>query len=264
MAKYTLGKTSDTFTHRYGYAPNTLSVTSSRNRVLAYNSEGEYQQIGVMSTFDPSESRNIEQVRAIGYGDKIAELVPGATEAMTISVTRTAQYLQNIFQAFGYKGGMSGLVRSLRHHRWPFDIAQELVLSEVLQESDANTSFGLQNASAAELTADEESRFNESFEFGGQNETYRALVTRYVGCWFSSWSTSFAADQALVNENCEIMVTDIYDKEANDQDVMDDVAVKAGIYTPSDDGYSHVNSKVVKEETGVSGIGLYSSDEGAP
>jgi len=131
---YSAGKTDNTFTHRYGYSPNTLSVTSTRCRVMAVNSRGEYQQIGVMSTFDPSESRSIEPVRAVGFGDKIMELVPGATEPMTISVTRTAQYLQNIYQAFGYKGGTDGLVRSLREHRWPFNIDQEIVLSEGLQE----------------------------------------------------------------------------------------------------------------------------------
>lgn len=139
------------YAYRRGLSPNTLSVLSAKNRVFAVSSKGSAltdknngikSQVGVMSQFDPSENRSVETVRGIGFGDKIAELVPGATEAMSISVNRTAQYLENTFQAFGFKGGVDGMVRSLRHHRWPFDIRQEVVMSQYVAEQ----AFGVESA----------------------------------------------------------------------------------------------------------------------
>jgi hypothetical protein len=172
-----------------------MSVISSKNKIYARpaDSDSGYQQIGVVASFDPAETRTIEPVRGIGYGDHVAELVPGVTDPMTISVTRTAQYISLIYQVFGYKGGVDGIVRSLRHHKWPFDIMQELVISslpQVVENTDGST-IGIGPSQDA---------FNSGL---------LALMTYYEGCWFSDYSTSFTADTALVQENVSIMVTDI-------------------------------------------------------
>ena len=100
----------DSYIFRRGVTPNILSVISSKNRIFAVNSLGSNVQIGVIATFDPSEARTIEPIRGIGFGDKIAELVPGVTDPMTISVTRTALYLSNIYQAFGFLSGIDGKI----------------------------------------------------------------------------------------------------------------------------------------------------------
>ncbi len=183
----------DTYIHRRGVTPETTSVISSKNKIYAIPSDPDSKtliQIGVVATFDPSESRTIETVRGIGYGDHVAELVPGVTEPMTFSVTRTAQYLSMIYQVFGYKGGIDGLVRSLRHHKWPFDVVQEVVISRLVSES--YTGNMTQNKSTS-LTSD----------------VTDAIVTYYEGCWMSDCSVSYAADAALVQENVTIHVTDI-------------------------------------------------------
>src|SRR5512135_483596 len=130
-----MARDTDSYIFRKGVTPNTLSVISSKNRIFAFNSTGKQVQIGVIATFDPSEARTIEAIRGIGFGDQIAELVPGVTDPMTISVTRTALYLANIFQVFGYKAGMDGIARSLKHHRWPFDIRQEQVFSALAAQN---------------------------------------------------------------------------------------------------------------------------------
>jgi len=127
-------------------------------------------------------------VRGIGFGDHVAELVPGVTEPMTLAVSRTAQYLSMIYQVFGYKGGVDGLVRSLRHHKWPFDIVQELILSNL----DDVT------AQANEVSG------NLSTLAGAQ-----AILTYFQGCWISDYSVSYAADAALVQESVTVNVTDI-------------------------------------------------------
>jgi len=180
----------NSYVYRNGTTPNTRTVVSSKNKVYGYTAgQNAFTQIAVMNTFDPTHGRAADPVRGVGYGDQIAELVPGVSDPVTISVSRTALYLHNIFQAFGYKGGVDGLVRSLKHHRWPFDIKQELVFSE-LSSNDSDAANNTKEAKIGSL---------------------RALITYYEACWMTSYSTSFAADTAIVVDNCDISVSDITD-----------------------------------------------------
>jgi hypothetical protein len=190
----------DTYVHRLGVTPETASVISSKNKIYAIPADGDQStafQIGVLATFDPAESRTIEPVRGIGFGDHIAELVPGATEPMTLGITRTAQYLSMIFQVFGYKGGVDGIVRSLRHHKWPFDIVQEVVISRLPAVITGGNG-------APGITAK------------GLNGELDAILTYYEGCWISDYGISYAADAALVQENVTVNVTDIVASTSND------------------------------------------------
>lgn len=183
-----------TYIFRHGVTPETMSVISSKNKIYATPADdGELHQIGVVASFDPSETRTIEPVRGIGFGDHVAELVPGATDPMTLSITRTAQYLSSIYQVFGYKGGIDGFVRSLRHHKWPFDINQEIVISRI-----------------PAVTADATAQSNYVGESQDPfDEGLLAILTFYEGCWISDYGSSYAADTALVQENVTINVTDI-------------------------------------------------------
>jgi hypothetical protein len=192
-----MARDTDSYIFRKGVTPNTLSVISSKNRIFAYNSTGKQVQIGVIATFDPSEARTIEPIRGIGFGDQIAELVPGVTDPMTISVTRTALYLANIFQVFGYKAGMDGIARSLKHHRWPFDIRQELVFSALAAEmTDGSVAPNINQVT------------KDSLDEKGINNQY-AIVTFFEACWISDYSVSYASDTAMVQETVTINVSDI-------------------------------------------------------
>jgi len=192
-----MARDSDSYIFRKGVTPNTLSVISSKNRIFAYNATGQNVQIGVVATFDPSEARTIEPVRGIGFGDQIAELVPSVTDPLTISVTRTALYLSNIFQVFGYKAGIDGIARSLKHHRWPFDVRQEVVFSGIAAENtDGSVS---QNVDTVTVDArDEKGIYNQY-----------AIITYYEACWISDYSVSYASDAALVQETVTINASDV-------------------------------------------------------
>lgn len=183
--------TGNTAIYREGTTPNTRSVVSSKNRIWAptFGNTG-LVQVGVIASFSPNESRNVEQVRGIGYGDQIAELVPGYTEAMTISVTRTALYLANLFQVLGYASGVDGIARSLKHHKFPFDIKHELVFSNLAENQ------GLANTVPAVFST---------------GDTLPALITLFEGCWMTSWSWEFTSEGAMVQESGDILVTDITD-----------------------------------------------------
>ena len=186
------------YIYRMGTAPNTRAAVSQKNKVYGYSvGAGGFQQLGAVSEFGFDESRSIEPIRGVGFGDQIAELVPGVTEPMSLTINKTLLYNVNLFQLFGYKGGVDGIARSLRHHRWPFDIKQELVFSELASKDPA----GLAGPKSAAVQPG-----------GGEFVTpVTALLTFYEGCWMNSYSASFTSDAAIVAENSSVNVTDIID-----------------------------------------------------
>ena len=188
------------YIYRQGTSAQTESVISTRFKIYApVVNVGKFTRMGVTSSFGISESKNIEAVRGLGYGDQIAELVPGVTQPMSLSVARTALYLGNLMQQFGYKAGVSGLVRSLKHHKWPFDIKTEILFSELASE-DAN----VDEATTASVPAE-----------GGLNNLGNpgllCVATVYEGCWMESYNSTYAVDQTAVTEDCTIIVTDMFD-----------------------------------------------------
>jgi hypothetical protein len=161
---------------------------------------GKFMKLGVCSAFSASESKQIEAVRGLGFGDQVAELVPGVTEPMKISITRTMLYLANLQQMMGYKAGVSGAVRSLKHHKWPFDIRTELVFSQIASE-DTN----LQEATVAAVNP--EGGVNN---LGNTTPLY-CIATVFAGCWMNDSNQNYSIEQAMVSEECSITCTDVWD-----------------------------------------------------
>ncbi len=216
------------YIYRMGTAPNTRAAISQKNKVYGYmvnaTSKG-FQQIGVLSEFGHDESRTIDPVRGVGFGDQVAELVPGVTEPMTLTVNKTLLYAVNLFQALGYKGGIEGLVRSLRHHRWPFDIKQELVFSEIASNKDIDSATGAKTA-AQQPTG------------SGFLTPIKALFTFFEGCWLNSYSASYTSDAAIVTENSSVTVTDIIDGVSQYGEFVDTGLAPIGANGAAGAGYS--------------------------
>lgn len=190
----------DSYLYRQGATAQTKSVITSRFKIFTHAvGVGKFVKMGVTSSFNISESRNLEVIRGLGYGDQIAEIVPGVTQPMSISITRTALYLANIMQMFGYKAGVSGLVRSLKHHKWPFDIRTEIVFSELASEAR-----GVGGAINADVP-------NEGGLNNLGNPGIYAVVTVYEGCWMESYTANYQAEQAAVAEDVTIQVSDVFD-----------------------------------------------------
>ena len=193
----------DGYLYKQGATPQTRVVTSTRFKIYSDAvGVGAFQRMGVCSSFNISESRQIDAVRGLGYGDQIAELVPGVTQPMTLQITRTALYLANIYQMLGYKAGISGLVRSLKHHRWPFDIRTEIVFSQLATED--NSSLQSSQATKADV----------AHELGGNNlgnPGLMAVATVYQGCWVDNYTNNYSMDQSVVTEDVGVTVHDIID-----------------------------------------------------
>jgi hypothetical protein len=179
--------------YRRGSSPNTRVAISQKNRVFSKpfgTGAPTEKQVGVLSTFSYNESRAIDPVRAVGFGDRVVELVPGVTEPMSLTLDRTLMYTAGIVQELGYRGGVDGLVRSLRQHKWPFDIRSELVFSELVTARDAG-------AILIKRTGTDDPNF--------------ALITFFEACWIESNDVSYPADSAIVMETCAAKATDCTD-----------------------------------------------------
>jgi len=188
------------YIYRSGTSAQTESVISSRFKIFSPAVDvGKFVKLGVTSQFNISESKTVDPVRGLGYGDIVAELVPGVTNPTELTITRTCLYLANLMQMMGYKAGISGLVRSIKHHKWPFDIKTEIVFSEL-----ANSDSNLQEATLADIP-------NEGGLNNLGNPGLHAVATLYEGCWFSNYGTGYAIDTAMVNEDATIVCTDIFD-----------------------------------------------------
>jgi len=202
------------YIYKQGTTPNTRVAVSQKVRILApsYGDNTGLFQIGLITNFNPTENRTIDPVRGIGFGDQVAELVPGVTAPREASVDRALMYLSSLWQATGYAAGVDGPVRSLRHHRWPFDVEHQLVFSTLADSDLGAANVGLSAPSG-------------TFEGGIKAVTYpqvtgpgglvtgghTVIVTMYEACWWNNWSAQISADQAMITENGSMTVTDVHD-----------------------------------------------------
>jgi len=202
------------YMYNYGTSPNTRTAVSQKVRILApaYGNSSALFQIGVLSTFSPTESRTVDQVRGIGFGDVVAELVPSVTEAMTASTERALLYLSNLWQSTGYAAGVDGPVRSLRHHKWPFDVEQQLVFSTLADRDLDAANEGFSGTSGSFNGGTKAVDYSTVTEINGISDGgHTAIITMYETCWWQDWNTSFAKDSGMIMESGTMIITDVHD-----------------------------------------------------
>lgn len=215
------------YIYDFGTSPNTRTAVNQKVRILAphYGDVQALHQVGVVSEFGPNQNRTIDEVRGIGFGDKIAELVPGITTAAKSSFNRALLYLCNLWQAAGYASGVDGPVRSLAHHRWPFDVEMQLVFSsladwDLLGFADANVggggnpgefNGGVRPVTYGQTTNDRATGTYTNAGNPGSKHGHSAIITICEACWFDTWSVSFSKDAGQIMENGNITITDMHD-----------------------------------------------------
>jgi len=65
----------DSYLYRQGASGQTRSVVSSRFKIYSsVVNVGRFVKMGVTSSFNISETKNVDAIRGLGYGDQIAEL----------------------------------------------------------------------------------------------------------------------------------------------------------------------------------------------
>jgi len=184
-----------------GTTPNTRTAVSQKVRILApaYGTSSALFQMGVLYNFAPTESRAIDPVRGIGLH-------------MTASVERAMLYLATLWQATGYAAGVDGPVRSLRQHRWPFDIEQQIVFSTLADNDLESAGSGFSGTSGAFNGGVKAVDFPTVTEISGVSSGgHTALISLYEACWWQGWNATFNRDTAIITENGDLAITDIHD-----------------------------------------------------
>lgn len=205
-----------------GMSPQTRVAISQKIRLFtpsyASRGKGVLSQIGVVSSWNPSESRQVDEVRGIGFGDQIAELVPSVTQAMQVQIERAMLYQSNLWQATGYASGMEGPVRSLRHHKWPFDCMKQTVFSTLADWDRAgnNVNKGLSGSKGSSFDGGVEiARYPAVTKDSDTNPEddagLSAIIDFYEACWWNQWSQQISKDQGQIMESGTAIVTDVHD-----------------------------------------------------
>jgi len=183
---------SNSYIYQYGSTPNTSLLNSQKVKIFAAHPGGAdptANQIGLLQSWNPSQSRPTEFVRGIGHGDRVAEQSVGVTD-LTGSLSIAVMYLVNIMQVLGYNAGASGAIRSLKHHRWPFDIKEQIVVPDFIKkdlsyQQGTNKTAGVSN--------------------GNLIQTY------YEGCWMQDYNITFEIGGSTIMQDCSVNITDVYD-----------------------------------------------------
>ncbi|MDO8640288.1 MAG: hypothetical protein Q7R33_01990 [Nitrosarchaeum sp.] len=184
---------SNSYIYQQGTTPNTSLLNSQKVKVFAAHPGGTdatANQIGLLQSWAPAQSRPTEPVRGIGFGDRVAEQSVGVTE-LTGSLSIAVMYLVNIMQVLGYNAGASGIIRSLKHHRWPFDIKEQIVIPDFIK-SDSNTTHA------------------GTTKTGGISAG-NLIQTYYEGCWMQDYNITFEIGASTIMQDCTVNITDIYD-----------------------------------------------------
>jgi hypothetical protein len=197
---------SNSYIYQRGSTPNTSLLNSQKVKVFAAHPGGQdptANQIGLLQSWAPSQSRPTEPVRGIGFGDRIAEQAVGVTD-LTGSLSVAVMYLVNIMQVLGYNAGASGIIRSLKHHRWPFDIKEQIVIPDFIKK---------------DLTYMQGSNLTAGISSSNIIQTY------YEGCWMQDYNVSFEIGGSTIMQDCSVNITDVYDPAAGrgayDDDLID-------------------------------------------
>jgi len=186
---------SNSYIYQKGTTPNTSLLNSQKVKVFSAHPGGAdptAYQIGLLQSWAPAQSRPTEFVRGIGHGDRIAEQSVGVTD-LTGTLSIAVMYLVNIMQVLGYNAGASGIIRSLKHHRWPFDIKEQIIVPDFVQ---------------ANLTYQQGINKTAGVSNGNIIQTY------YEGCWMQDYNITFEIGASTVMQDCTLNITDVYDPAA--------------------------------------------------
>jgi len=204
------------YIYDFGTTPNTRTAVSQKVRLLTptYGSTAGLSQIGVVGSFNPTHSRDVTEVRGIGFGDKVAELVPSVSAVITASFERAMLYLSDMFAATGYGSGLHGPVRALSHHRWPFDIEQQLVFSSLADWDLGEANRGVSGTPGSWDGGVKAIEFPQTvFDNNNNYQTrgHTAIITIYEACWFNDYNFTLSKDEGQIMESGGVTVSDVHD-----------------------------------------------------
>lgn len=211
------GQNTSTNTHRatrndIRVANNTMKPLSSFDNAGAMTSTNIFIYsngciVGMIQSFNISESRNINKLQAIGW-EGVVQAVPSNTNGGTLSVNRIALYESSIWNALG-----------LTTNGIPFNEVGSKVYDSkdgtsntwdtptVKSESDGyNTKTRLTFKTLKDQKVPLEIQVKTRRE--GSDDVY--YVETYIDCWIQNYSKSYTVQNITVAEQATISYADVY------------------------------------------------------
>jgi hypothetical protein len=211
------GQNTSTNTHRatrndIRVANNTMKPLSSYDNAGAMTSTNIFIYangciVGMIQSFNVSESRNINKLQAIGW-EGVVQAVPNNTNGGTISVNRIALYESSIWNALG-----------LTTNGVPFNEVGSKVYDSkdgtsntwdaptVKSEADGyKTKTRLTFKTLKDQKVPLEIQVKTRRE--GSDDVY--YVETYIDCWIQSYSKTYSVQNITVAEQATISYADVY------------------------------------------------------
>lgn len=205
-------------------APDTNSLVQTSTNIFIY---ANGCIVGMIQSFNVSESRNITKAQAIGW-EGVVQAIPNNTEGGSISVSRMALYNSNLFNALGlnktgipYNGYIGGRV-----HNPTLDKVVNDNDTEVFDSYEKESIYGSnpQNTSsnpcieAFRTLKDQRVPFEIEVKTptfvgtksDGTADTQSYYTERYIDCWLSQYSKSYQVGNISVTETATIRYADVY------------------------------------------------------
>lgn len=209
-------------THRYTRndirtAENKLSPTDSftNSKVMLATNIFIYSAgaiIGMIQSFQVSESRTIDKIQAIGW-EGVVQAVPHNTKGGQLQIQRIALYDSTLYNALGLntQGDPHNLIGSLVHEGAPSSPAQEnqhgwdqYKVSEYTNGPEVSKGFTFRTLKDQRTPLEIQVRTRMK----GNGDSF--YVTTYIDCWLSQYSKPYSVSDIKVTEQATMMYGDVY------------------------------------------------------
>ena len=154
---------------------NGMLVTSTNVKINGIDPSGKKVMIGMIQSFSVSETRNVTKLQSIGI-EGVTQAVPENYKGGTINAQRVALYgkrLYDVFRMEDYSGEDGDVFKTLKQHRFPFEIVYET-------RRDGNKD--------------------------GDGAVY---TETYIDCWISSYKKNYQTSNITISEQVTIAYAEV-------------------------------------------------------
>ena len=168
--------------------------------------------IGMIQSFQVSESRTIDKIQAIGW-EGVVQAVPHNTKGGQLQVQRIALYDSTLYNALGLnaKGNPHNMIGSLIHEGDSTSSATENSHGwDKYQSASYHGGPGVSEGFTFRTLKDQRTPLEIQVRTrrAGNNDSF--YVTTYIDVWLSQYSKPYSVSDIKVTEQATMMYGDVY------------------------------------------------------
>jgi len=197
---------------------NLSNITTSNTNGLAVASTNIFiyangTPVGMIQSFNVSESRNINKLQAIGW-EGIVQAVPSNTNGGTLTVNRMALYESNLGRALGLTDSANaGSPLGHKIHKFGRNTSgsggsdyHEVDTDEAKERVSSNAVF----STLRDQRVPFEIEVKTPIKPASKTSDAEYFIERYVDCWIQNYSKTYQVGTITVSESATISYGDVY------------------------------------------------------